>query len=189
MKDRNWHVLLSLLFIWFANIQDIFMYVRGDISLSFLFISCPCQALVSGLCVLMKCAGKSLFLIPGRICLRLLSFLWMFGGILQWCCLGLGFHLVLFLWRFYFILFILFYFIFGFLGPKLWHMEVSRLEVEYHSHSHSHGHSHARSKPYLQTTPQLKWQIINWLSMPGIKPTSSCILVRFISNEQQGELP
>ena len=69
-----------------------------------------------------------------------------------------------------------------------------------------HSHGNARSEPHLWPTPQLtampdpsricdlhhssqQCQILNPLSRPGIKPTSSWFLVGFISAAPQRELP
>ena len=75
--------------------------------------------------------------------------------------------------------------LFFFLG----HMEVPRLGVGTIAASLHHSHSNSRSEPPLQST----WQLSNARSLthwmrPWIKPTSSWILVRFISTELQWEL-
>ena len=71
--------------------------------------------------------------------------------------------------------FILFYFIFVFLGPHLWHMEVSGLGLE----------SELQLLAYttLQPIPQLgnAGSLTHWAS-PGIKPACSWILVWFVHN-------
>ena len=54
----------------------------------------------------------------------------------------------------------------------------------------SHSHSHARFKPHLKLMPQLMATLdplIHW-ARPGIEPSSSWILIRFITAEPQWEL-
>ena len=54
-----------------------------------------------------------------------------------------------------------------------------------------HSHSNARSQPGLQPMLQLlatPWSLTHW-ARPGIKPTSSRMLVRFITTELCQELP
>ena len=72
---------------------------------------------------------------------------------------------------------------FCFSGTHLWHMEDPRLEA---TDSLCHSHSNAGSETHLQPTPQLT-AITRW-RRPGVEPTSSWILVRFITSEPQWEL-
>ena len=67
-------------------------------------------------------------------------------------------------------------FIFAFLGPHLWHVEVPRLGVKLE----------LQLPAYITATAM---RDSSYLSRPGIEPSSSCILVRFISTELQWEIP
>ena len=95
----------------------------------------------------------------------------------------------LLLWSFQFPFFFFFFF---FLGPHPWHVEVPRLgsnwscshwptpqlqqhQIQAASATYTTGHSNARS-------------LTHW-SRPGIKLTSSWVLVRYVSTEPHWELP
>ena len=80
----------------------------------------------------------------------------------------------------------LFCFAFCFLGLHLWHMEVPGLggQIRAVAANLHHSHSNGRSKPCLQPTLQLMAMLdplIHWV-MPGIKPASLWILVKFLTH-------
>ena len=89
-----------------------------------------------------------------------------------------------------FILFIYFFF----LGPHSRHMEVSRLGVKSgaraaglpHNHSNSGSRLHLRS---TYTTAHGNARCLTHWVRPGIEPTSSWILIGFVSTVPQWELP
>ena len=89
-------------------------------------------------------------------------------------------------WRTSFFLFSFF----SFLGLHLRHMEVPRLGglIRAGAASRRHSHSHSGSEPELRLRPTWQGQILNLLSEARIEPTSSWILVRFITCQTQWEL-
>ena len=81
-----------------------------------------------------------------------------------------------------------FYFYFAFLRPHVWHMEVPRLEVE--------SYATTTAMPGLRRLQlhRSSWQhrMLNPLGLTKpteIEPTSSWILVGFVTAESQQELP
>ena len=78
-----------------------------------------------------------------------------------------------------------FFFIFFFLGPYLWHMEVLRLGVESKPQP-LQCQIRAVSSTYT-TSCSNAGSLTHWVR-PGIEPTSSWILVRFVSAVTQWEL-
>ena len=67
----------------------------------------------------------------------------------------------------------------AFLGPNLWHMEVPRPGVE----------SELQLLAYTTATAHSNAKSLTHWAKPGIEPTSSWILVSFITAEPQQELP
>ena len=88
-----------------------------------------------------------------------------------------------------FVLFCLFFFCF--LGSHSWHVEITRIGVESELQLSAYATATAPPDPShvceLCHSSQQCW-IRNPLSRPGIKPTSSWILVGFISTSPQWEL-
>ena len=85
------------------------------------------------------------------------------------------------------VIFFLFFFCF-FLGPHPWHKEVPRIGVEldyscWPMPQSRQGQNQAASATC--TTAHINWS--HW-ERPGIKPTSSWILIGFVSAEPEGEL-
>ena len=78
-------------------------------------------------------------------------------------------------------------FIFVFLGPHLWHMEVPRLGVksELQPPAYAIATATAMPDPSCCDLHQSSWQcqILNLLTRPGIEPVSSWIPVSFVSTE------
>ena len=70
------------------------------------------------------------------------------------------------------------FFFFGFLGPHLWHLEVPRLGAESELQLLVYATSHSNSN---------EGSLTHWVS-PGIKPTTSWLLVEFVSAVPQREL-
>ena len=85
-------------------------------------------------------------------------------------------------------------FFFFFLGPHLQNMDVPNIGVKKNGAvvaGPHHSHSNAGSMPCLQPTPPQLTAMLDPLThsaRPGTEPTSSWILVRFISSVPQGEL-
>ena len=83
-------------------------------------------------------------------------------------------------------------FIYLFLGPHLWHMEVPRLGVE--SEPQLPGYTTATVMPHLSHVGNLHTahgndrSLTHWVR-PGIQPVSSWILVRFVTAKPWQELP
>ena len=74
----------------------------------------------------------------------------------------------------------------AFLGLHLWHMEIHRLRswIRAAAAGPHHSHSRAGSEPHSWPTPQLVTMpdpLTHW-ARPGIKPTSSWVLVRFLTH-------
>ena len=91
------------------------------------------------------------------------------------------------------IFFLLFIFLFIFLGLHPWHMEVPRLGVksELQLLGLCHSHSNARSKPYLWPTPTAHGNtrsLTHWAGL-GIKPPYSWILGMFVNCWATTETP
>ena len=107
-------------------------------------------------------------------------------------CLFLFLFYFISFYLFYFILlyFILFYFILCFIGPFLWYMEVPKLGVESELQLLAYTTATATWDPSSICDPYHRsWQCrIPDPLRPGIEPTSSWILVRFISTEPHWEL-
>ena len=83
-------------------------------------------------------------------------------------------------------IFFFFFFFFNLFRATLQHAEVPRLGVEsVVAAGLHHSHSNARSEPHLWPVPLSSWQrrILNPLSDARIEPSSSGILVRFVSAE------
>ena len=79
-----------------------------------------------------------------------------------------------------------------YLGPHLWHMDVPRLGVESELHllACTSATGNSRLELHLWPTPHLMAMsdhLTHW-ARPGIKPTSSWILVRLITAEPRWEL-
>ena len=94
-----------------------------------------------------------------------------------------------FFFSFFFFLSFFFSF-FSFLGLHLRHIEVPRLGglIRAGAASRCHSHSHSGSEPELRLRPTWQGQILNLLSEARIEPTSSWILVRFITCQTQWDL-
>ena len=82
-------------------------------------------------------------------------------------------------------------YLFCFLGLHLWHMEVPRLGVKSGLQLLAYTTARAMQDPshvcHLHHSSQ-QCQILNHWVRPGIKPTSSWILVRFVTSETGWEL-
>ena len=80
---------------------------------------------------------------------------------------------------------------FSFLGPHLWHVEVSRLGVQSELQLPAYTPATATRDPsgvcHLHHSSWQRW-ILNW-ARPGIEPATLCFLVRFVSVVSRQELP
>ena len=88
--------------------------------------------------------------------------------------------------------FCLFVCLFCFLGPHLQHMEVPRVGVESEPQQPAYVIATATRDPSLicnlHHTAHSNAGSLTQRARPGIKPTTSWLLVRFVSTEQQQEL-
>ena len=87
-------------------------------------------------------------------------------------------YLFIYLFNFYFLMF-------WFLGPHLQHMEVSRLGIKAAAAGlhHSHSNSNVGSEPHVTyTTAHGNIRSLTHWERPGIEPTTSCILVGFVTH-------
>ena len=93
--------------------------------------------------------------------------------------------------KFYIVLYFLF-FIFAFLEPHPWHMEVPRLGAESELQPLAYASATAMSDLScvcnLHQSSRQHWILNHW-ARPGIEPVSSWIVVRFVSAEPWRELP
>ena len=90
--------------------------------------------------------------------------------------------------------FIIFIYLFSFLGPHSWHMEVPRpaVELELQLPAYASATTAARQLPSHvcdYTTAYGNARSLLCWARPGIKPASSWILVGFVSAAPQWELP